>query len=444
MSDSYDAISGSTAAEIAASVRALIERGVLAPGDALPPVRALADSLGINRNTVVAAYRQLAGSGLAAGHGRAGTRVVSPDPVAQEGFAPRSPDRPAHARDVGTGNPDPAFIPDPSRALARAAGRPVLYGSPVVDPGLEAWAIDFLGADLAARDIRITVTGGASDALDRLFTAMLAPEDRVAIEDPGFLTGIHTLRIGGYPAVPVPLDDEGITVDGLRAALEQGVRAIVCTPRAHNPTGVSITPRRAAQLRDVLAEHPYVLIIEDDHFSLLSTRPYASLIGPGHERWALVRSVSKFLGPDMSVALVATDPRTAERLGMRLRPGIAWVSHLLQRLALVMLTDDETRAGIATAAAHYAERNAAFCAALGRHGIVCSPGDGLSVWVPVEDPAEKVAGLLAERGWIVRSGDEFRVSPDAPPSHRLRITAHELDDDEQDALARAIAESSHT
>ncbi|GGF29406.1 transcriptional regulator PtsJ [Microbacterium sorbitolivorans] len=439
MSDSYDAITGSTAAEIASSVRGLIERGSLAPGETLPPVRALADSLGINRNTVVAAYRQLAATGLASGHGRAGTRVASPDPVAQEGFAPRSADRPAHARDVGTGNPDPSLIPDPSRALARAAGRPVLYGSPVVDPELERWATEFLGADLAPDELRITVTGGASDAMDRLFTAMLAPGDRVAIEDPGFLTGIHTLRIGGYPAVPVPIDDEGITVAGLRAALEQGVRAIVCTPRAQNPTGVSLTPSRAAELREVLADHPYVLIIEDDHFSLLSRRPYASLIGPGHERWALVRSVSKFLGPDMSVALVATDPRTAERLGMRLRPGIAWVSHLLQRLALVLLTDAETRADFASAAEHYAARNDAFCAALARHGIRCAPGDGLSVWVPVADAASDVTARLAEQGWIVRSGDEFRVSPDSPRSHHLRVTAHDLTDAEQESLAAAIA-----
>jgi DNA-binding transcriptional MocR family regulator len=316
----------------------------------------------------------------------------------------------------------------------------VLYGSPVVDPELEEWATEFLGSDLPTDDLRITVTGGASDAMDRLFTAMLAPGDLVAIEDPGFLTGIHTLRIGGYPAVPVPLDDEGITVDGLRAALEQGVRAIVCTPRAQNPTGVSITPARAAQLREVLDGHPYVLIIEDDHFSLLSRRPYASLIGPAHERWALVRSVSKFLGPDMSVALVATDPRTAERLGMRLRPGIAWVSHLLQRLALALLTDRATRAGIDAAAEHYAARNEAFCAALAHHGIACTPGDGLSVWVPVAEPASTVAARLAERGWIVRSGDEFRVSPDSPVSHHLRVTAHDLDDAEQDSLARAIAE----
>ena len=36
-------ISGRAAADIAASVRALIERGALRPGQALPPVRTLAD-----------------------------------------------------------------------------------------------------------------------------------------------------------------------------------------------------------------------------------------------------------------------------------------------------------------------------------------------------------------------------------------------------------------
>ena len=49
-----------------------------------------------------------------------------------------------------------------------------------------------------------------------------------------------------------------------------------------------------------------VLVIEDDHYSLLSTQPYHSLIGTGHRRFALVRSVSKFLGPDMCLAITAS------------------------------------------------------------------------------------------------------------------------------------------
>ena len=74
-----DVISGTTAAEIADSVRGLRERGMLRPGDALPPVRELAATLGVNRNTAVAAYRQLAQAGLVIARGRAGTVVAGAD-----------------------------------------------------------------------------------------------------------------------------------------------------------------------------------------------------------------------------------------------------------------------------------------------------------------------------------------------------------------------------
>ena len=80
-------IEGTTASEIAESVRAGIDRGILQPGDALPSVRALAESLGVNRNTVVAAYRHLAGSGLVVSRGRGCTRVAAHTVVAQEGYA---------------------------------------------------------------------------------------------------------------------------------------------------------------------------------------------------------------------------------------------------------------------------------------------------------------------------------------------------------------------
>ncbi|RWR19683.1 aminotransferase class I/II-fold pyridoxal phosphate-dependent enzyme, partial [Microbacterium enclense] len=305
-------ITGRSASEIAAGLRERIERGHLPPGDALPPVRTLATELGVNRNTVVAAYRQLAQAGLVVARGRGGTRVAEQAPVAQEGYAPGTV-----LRDVGTGNPDPGLIPDPAAALARS-GRPVLYGEPVVDPGLETWAREWMAEGLPDDQPRITVTSGASDAIERLLAQTLQRDDAVALEDPCFLSALHTVRQGGYRAVPVAVDAEGMTVDGLRAALADGVRAVICTPRAHNPTGASLTAGRAAQLREVLADHPYVLVIEDDHFSLLSRVPLRSIIGATQQRWARIRSVSKFLGPDMCLAVVASDAETAERLALRL------------------------------------------------------------------------------------------------------------------------------
>ena len=426
-------ITGRSAADIAASVRALIERGALHPGDPLPPVRNLADNLGVNRNTAVAAYRQLTAAGMVVTRGRGGTHVADRSAVAQEGFAADSV-----LRDVATGNPDPDRIPDHSRALASMAGRPVLYGEPVMDPALERWARAWMRADLGAADLRLTITSGAADAVERLLAQALVRDDAVALEDPCFLTSIHTVRVGGYRAVPVPVDDEGMTVEGLRTAVDQGVRAIVCTPRAQNPTGASLTEARAAELRAVLREHPYVLVIEDDHFSMLSRRPFHSLIGPEHRRWALVRSVSKFLGPDMCLAVTASDPDTAERLAMRLTPGTTWVSHLLQRLALALVTDPDVAAGIEAAGAHYAERNRAFAERLTALGIPAEAGDGLNLWVALPVPARDVSEQLMRRGWLARPGDAF-VLADEPAARRLRLTVHDLGDADAERLAADIA-----
>ncbi|UTT62390.1 aminotransferase class I/II-fold pyridoxal phosphate-dependent enzyme [Microcella humidisoli] len=426
-------ITGRSAAEIAASVRGLIERGTLIPGDALPPVRDLADDLGVNRNTATAAYRQLTQAGLVVTRGRAGTRVADLAAVAQEGFAADSV-----LRDVATGNPDPALIPDQSRALAGMAGHRVLYGEPVIDRDLERWATGWMRADLAPADVRLTVTSGAADAVERLLSQALVRDDAVALEDPCFLTSIHTVRVGGYRPVPVPVDEEGMTVAGLRAALEQGVRAVVCTPRAQNPTGVSLSERRAVELRAALSEHPYVLVIEDDHFSMLSRSPFRSLIGPDHKRWALVRSVSKFLGPDMCLAVTASDPDTADRLAMRLTPGTTWVSHLLQRLTLALVSDPAVAAGIAHAGDHYADRNAAFAARLTALGIPTYAGDGLNLWVALPVAAREVSELLMRRGWLARTGDEFSLGS-VPSTRRLRLTVHDLDDADAGRLAADIA-----
>lgn len=430
-------ITGRSASEIATDLRERVERGELAPGTLLPSVRTVAADLGVNRNTVVAAYRQLAQAGLVEARGRGGTRVADRTTVAQEGYAPDTV-----LRDVGTGNPDPALIPDPTSALVRST-RPVLYGEPVIDPGLEAWARDWMADQLAHDDLRITVTSGASDAIERLLAQALQRDDAVALEDPCFLSALHTVRTGGYRAIPVEVDTEGMTVEGLRAALDAGVRAVIVTPRAHNPTGASLSAERAAALRDVLAAHPYVLVIEDDHFSLLSRAPLHSVIGSGQRRWARIRSMSKFLGPDTCLAVTASDPDTADGLAVRLTPGTTWVSHILQRMTHALVTDDAVRADIERAAVHYADRNAEFARALTERGLPVAPGDGLNLWVPLPVPAATVRNDLMRRGWLVREGDPFFLSS-GPSGSFLRLTVHDLDDTAARTLADDIAAAAGT
>jgi DNA-binding transcriptional MocR family regulator len=191
----------------------------------------------------------------------------------------------------------------------------------------------------------------------------------------------------------------------------------------------------------VLSGHPYVLIIEDDHFSLLSQRPYETLIGPDHRRFALVRSVSKFLGPDMCLAVAATDPETAERLAFRLSPGTTWVSHILQRLVLAQLTDETALREVAAAGRHYAERNAGFAARLTERGLPAEAGDGLNLWVRLPVEARVVAERLMRRGWLARTGDEFVLGEQPARSHHLRLTVHDLTEEETARLVDDLADA---
>src|SRR3954451_11909429 len=82
-------IGGTTAAGIAASVRDLVGTGAFGPGDALPPIRALAAELGVNRNTVATAYRQLVAAGVAETPGGGVTAIAGLPAVARDGASAR-------------------------------------------------------------------------------------------------------------------------------------------------------------------------------------------------------------------------------------------------------------------------------------------------------------------------------------------------------------------
>ncbi|RKQ90360.1 GntR family transcriptional regulator [Solirubrobacter pauli] len=420
-----NSIGGRTAEEIAGSVRDLVSVGELSAGAMLPPIRALAADLGVNRNTVAAAYRHLVAAGVAETHGRGGTAIAGLPELTREGAAASA------LVDLASGNPDPRLLPELRLPGTGDADEPVLYGLPAEDPRLVDWAERTFTADVA-RAFTVVVAHGAVDAVERVLAAHLTRGDAVAVEDPCFLAHIGTLRLSGFEAVPVPVDAAGMTADGLERALAAGVRAVVVTPRAQNPTGASLTATRAAELRAVLARFPHVLVIEDDHFSALAQATYQRVTPPETARWALVRSVTKFLGPDLRVAVLAADDVTAAHVRARLAP--AWVSHLLQRLAAHLLEDEATAGLVARARAAYHERARLLVDAL--DVPVAIPPDGLNVWVDVPGDADRVTAALADLGFHVRPASAFAVG--GPTRHALRVTTATLTPEQAEAFATAL------
>ncbi|WP_214109184.1 aminotransferase class I/II-fold pyridoxal phosphate-dependent enzyme [Acrocarpospora catenulata] len=424
-------IQGANAGGLVASIRARIDAGALSAGDALPSIRTLATELGLNRNTVAAAYAQLAAAGIVETRRRGGTIVLGVPNLDGEGQASEG-----GVVNLSSGNPDPAFLPRMAGVLD-AGYSPPLYGTAPVSEELQRWAAQHMTPDVAGPH-RLVLTHGSVDAVDRLLGAYLTRGDTVAVEDPCFLSSIGALRLGGFQSAPVAVDEEGMTVEGLRAALAAGARALVCTPRAHNPTGASLSPARVAALREVLAGYPGVLVVEDDHFSAVSSRPYLRVTPPDAHRWALVRSVSKFLGPDLRVAFVLADPDTATRLESRLSSATTWVSHILQHLVARLLADPHTHALLDRARASYAGRSGLLVAELTGRGLPMQRHtDGLNVWVPLPGRPRQVVNDLAKRGWAVRPGENFAVGDRPPPA--IRVTTATLSPQQATAFAADLA-----
>ncbi|WDF36555.1 aminotransferase class I/II-fold pyridoxal phosphate-dependent enzyme [Streptomyces sp. T12] len=425
-------IEGRRAAEIAASVERAVGSGELEPGQLLPPMRELAVELGVNPNTVAAAYRILRERGVIETAGRRGSRV-RPKP-ATTGRESIRVDVPEGVRDAASGNPDPGLLPPLAKAFAAAAEHndrePVMYGDAAVEPELVHRARAAFDAD-GVPDGPIGVASGSLDVIERVLAAHLKPGDTVAVEDPGWGSLLDLVPAVGLRTAPVGVDDEGPLPDDVRRALEAGARALIVTDRAQNPTGAVVSAARARAIRSVLKDHPDVLLIEDDHGHGIVDLPLHALAGVTRH-WAFVRSAAKAYGPDLRLAVFTGDTVTVDRVRGRQRLGPGWISRIGQR-ALVRLWVDGAVDPKAVAAA-YAERRDALIAALAERGIAAHGRSGLNVWVPVPDETGAVARLL-HAGWAVAPGARFRMS--APPG--IRITIATLAADEVGLLAEAVA-----
>ncbi|MGA5424806.1 aminotransferase class I/II-fold pyridoxal phosphate-dependent enzyme [Streptomyces lavendulocolor] len=426
-------IVGRRASEIAASVERGVGSGELQPGQLLPPIRELAAALGVNPNTVAAAYRTLRERGVIETAGRRGSRV-RPRPATTARGSVRI-DAPAGVRDLGEGNPDPALLPPLGDALAAAArheaAEPGLYGQAPVDEDFARLARAALDAD-GVPDGPVAVTSGSLDAIERVLAAHLRPGDAVAVEDPGWAALLDLVPALGLRPVPVALDDDGpLPGEVERAVRDAGARALIVTDRAQNPTGAAVGAARAAELRRVLAAHPGVLLIEDDHGHGFVDAPLHPLAGVT-DHWVLVRSVAKAYGPDLRVAVLTGDAVTVDRVLGRQNLGPGWVSRLLQR-AVVHLWRTGAVDARAVAAA-YALRRDALVAALARRGVAAHGRSGMNVWVPVADETGTVTRLL-QAGWAVAPGARFRLA--AGPG--VRITVSGLPPADLEPLADAVA-----
>jgi len=410
------AITDRTARGIAAAVGRLISSGRLPVGTRLPTVRELSKELGVSPTTVSEAWQSLAAVGAIDARGRQGTFVRQPTGPATPRRYRRVTEGPGRfLLDLSTGTPDPALLPELGPVIARVS-RQSLTSSYLDEPVLPDLA-EHLRAHWPFAAEALTVVDGAMDALDRVAGVVVRLGDRVAVEHPTFPPLLDLLELLGAEVIGIPMDPAGMMPAGLAAAVAAGATAVFLQPRAHNPTGITLTAQRGQELADVLAGSA-AIVVEDDHSGDIASGALVSLGKWLPDRTVHIRSFSKSHGPDLRLAAIggATDVVSAVANRRLLGPG--WSSRILQAVLLEMLGHPATIATVRAARDEYAARRRAVTEVLTQAGVAFTGTDGINLWMQVADERSALLTLAAQ-GIGAAPGEPFLVYPDTPS---LRVT----------------------
>ncbi len=318
-------------------LRDAILDGRLRPGTRLPATRDFARQYGVSRGTAVTAFEQLQAEGYLRGLVGAGTFVDERLPEHQAGARARK--APAVARRLPapltgltlfhTARPfrchEPAIAEFPMDIWARIASRRLRRVSAAVLAGRDTRGYGPLREALAAylgsaRGVncsadRIVIVSGVQQALDLLARLLIKPGDAVWMEDPGYFGATTAFRNAGARIVPVPLDEQGLSVtEGRRAC--RAAKGAYLTPAHQFPLGMTMPLERRLTLL-AWAREAGAFLIEDDYDSeyRFAGRPAPALQGLDETGSViLVGSFNKLLFPAVRSGYIVAPPALIDPL----------------------------------------------------------------------------------------------------------------------------------
>jgi GntR family transcriptional regulator/MocR family aminotransferase len=415
-----------------------IRSGSLLPGVALPSSRALADELAVSRGLVVEAYAQLSAEGYLVTRARGGTRVAdvakTPAPAAVPVATPQAP-----RYDFRPGGPDVSLFPmrawlaSVRRALTAAPYARFDYGDPRGAPELRATLAEYLGRvrGVVARPDLVIVTSGLAQGLALFGRALLARGVRqVGLEHPGSGPLRGQLSAAGLEVVGLPVDADGVRVDGLG-----DLAAVVLTPAHQFPTGVVLAPERRAALIEWAARTD-ALVIEDDYDAeyRYDRPPVGAMQGLDPRNVVYCGSVSKTLAPALRLGwLVVPERFAAEVAAQKAADDLG--TPIVDQLALAdFIAHGELDRHLRGSRLEYRRRRDVLVESLARQLPVARVGGiaaglHLVVYLPDGTDEEHVLEAARARGVGAAGLSEHRTAP-GPPALLLgygRIPAAAID-----------------
>lgn len=312
-----------------------IKVGELVPGRPLPSERKLAEALAVNRSTVIRALEELTTQGILIRKRGSGTYVnpnkwgmqtkplinwrtsLMPDNLLAESSYQRAvkgmlaQHRSREIMDLGNGDLPKDLLPElkmPDLSLGEMLQGELAFsqenrGMLATRESVQKHLKKTYGMAVPIEEILIT--SGTQQSLFLITQGLLKPGDAIGIEAPSYFYSLGLFQAAGLRIVPIPMDAEGMTVNGLQeASLKYPLKMIFLNPIFQNPTGTVMSPERKQAILDycLLKRIP---IVEDDAYGSfvfdgsIDNRPLKSL--DDRQQVLYVGSLSKFAGQHIRI-----------------------------------------------------------------------------------------------------------------------------------------------
>jgi GntR family transcriptional regulator/MocR family aminotransferase len=457
--------------QIAHAIIDEIKRGRLVAGAALPGSRKLAESLGIDRKTVIQTYGELEAQGWITSEKTRGTFVSAHLPeVTQARNHARNQELPSGIpeqpdfRLLGSppnipltlpqknllvfddGAPDTRLIP--IEALARGYRNALQhhlvrgrfgYGDPRGTIELRTAISTMLNMDrgMTTTPDNICLTRGSQMAIYLAAHMLAGRGDAVVMEELSYPPAREAFRHAGAEVVPVPLDEGGMCVDKLETICrKKRVRAVYATPHHQFPTTVLMRPDRRLRLLSLAAQFGFA-IVEDDydhefHFVHQPMLPMASF-----DLWgqvAYIGSLSKCLSPSLRLGYLAGPKSLIDRAAQEImvidRQGDPATEYAITDL----VETGELRRHMRKVLKIYAERRAYFADLLvelfDSNVEFSVPDGGLAFWVKFTGiQLDRLTAAAMREGVAILPASSLTIGPQTIDAARLgfaSMTVEEL------------------
>ncbi|APA87243.1 PLP-dependent aminotransferase family protein [Paraburkholderia sprentiae WSM5005] len=447
-SGTKETVPGTRVGLVMDNLRERIASRSLMPGARVPSIRAMTDTLGVSKSTVVEAYDRLVAEGAIVARRGSGFFVSGhAPPLALADLGPRldrevdplwltrqSLETGSKVLKPGCGWMPASWLPEDGvrRALRAVARDPQSlladYASPAGLPALRqqlAWRLGAHGVD--APPEQIVLTDGGTHALDLVCRFLLEPGDTVLIDDPCYFNFQALLRAHRVRIVSVPYTPQGPDLAAFeRALLEQRPRLYVTNSAIHNPTGATLAPAVAHRLLKLAGEHD-LLIVEDDIFADFEDEAAPRLAAfDGLARVVSIGSFSKTLSAAVRCGYIAARAEWIEPLiDLKLATSFG-NSQLAASVVHRMLVDGTYRRHLEAMRAKLADAMGETVRRLGYAGldIWTRPRAGLFVWarLPVALDAADVARHALTAGVVFAPGNVFSASQAAAGFLRFNVS----------------------